>query len=252
MIAAGNLVVFISGLGGFDRIGIPGLSTSYFRGLRDHLLSQGITAHFPSQRAFASVAERAQHLAQYLEKLAGQRIFLIAHSMGGLDCRYVIRHLDSGKRIRGLATVGTPHRGTPLADWFFDTDGLIQWLGRRLLSPAIGDLRSEVCVRFNLEVLDRSDVVYLSYAGVRPIEEVPSIFKPWSRLIAVHAGENDSQVSLSSARWGQFKGALRADHLELAGWSFGLSNRMVHRPFDACSLYAKVLKDLLDATEQKG
>jgi triacylglycerol lipase len=245
-----DLLVFVSGLGGFERIGIPGFSISYFRGLRDYLRRQGITAHFPPQRPFASVAERAEYLARYLDALPGRRILLVAHSMGGLDCRYLIHHLDRDMRVRGLATVATPHRGTPLADWFFNTEGALQRVGRWLLNPALGELRLEACARFNKTVADRPDVVYHSYAGVRPVEEVPLIFRPWSNLIAAQAGENDSQVPRSSAMWGQFKGDVRADHFEMAGWSFRLPNRNASRPFDACFHYANVVNDLVEATKQ--
>lgn len=252
MTSGENLLVFVSGLGGFDRIGLPGLSISYFRGLRDYLNRQGITPHFPSQRPFATVEERAQYLARYLDGQPGQRILLVAHSMGGLDCRYLIRHLDPDMRVRGLATVATPHRGTPLADWFFDSNGALQQLGCKLLNPALGELRSQVCALFNETVTDRPDVVYHSYAGVRPVEEVPLIFRPWSRLIAAHAGESDSQVPLSSAKWGQFKGVARADHFELAGWSFGLPRPAASRPFEACLNYANAVKELVQATNQIG
>lgn len=250
MTVTGDLLVFVSGLGGFDHIGIPGLSISYFRGLRDYLLLQGITAHFPQQLPFASVADRAEYLARYLDGFRGQRILLIAHSMGGLDCRYLIHHLDPDRRVRGLATIATPHRGTPLADWFFDTDGLLQWLGRKLMTPALAELQVKACERFNRVICDRPDVAYLSYAGVRPVEEIPLVFRPWSKLITAHAGANDSQVPLTSAMWGQFKDQWRADHFELTGWSLGIPNQSTSRPFNACSRYAKVLQDLLKATQQ--
>ena len=43
---------------------------------------------------------------------------LIAHSMGGLDSRYLIAHLqaESDNRIVSLTTISSPHHGSPLAD----------------------------------------------------------------------------------------------------------------------------------------
>ena len=43
---------------------------------------------------------------------------LIAHSMGGLDSRFLITHLQptSDNRILSLTTIGSPHRGSPIAD----------------------------------------------------------------------------------------------------------------------------------------
>ena len=43
---------------------------------------------------------------------------VIAHSMGGLDARYMITHLGMAEQVRSLTTVATPHHGTFVADWF--------------------------------------------------------------------------------------------------------------------------------------
>lgn len=69
--------------------------------------------------------DAAEVLAKLIEKAYGQngadcQISLIAHSMGGLISRY---YLESGKfdtrpgfaGVRNLITLGTPHRGAPLA-----------------------------------------------------------------------------------------------------------------------------------------
>ena len=43
---------------------------------------------------------------------------LIAHSMGGLDSRFLITHLqpEEDNRILSLTTIGSPHHGSPIAD----------------------------------------------------------------------------------------------------------------------------------------
>lgn len=47
------------------------------------------------------------------------RLFLVAHSMGGLICRAYLESVGTGdawlSRIQGLVTLGTPHLGAPLA-----------------------------------------------------------------------------------------------------------------------------------------
>jgi pimeloyl-ACP methyl ester carboxylesterase len=40
---------------------------------------------------------------------------IVAHSMGGLTATYLLKKLDRGRRVRSVVTLGTPHRGTPLA-----------------------------------------------------------------------------------------------------------------------------------------
>jgi triacylglycerol esterase/lipase EstA (alpha/beta hydrolase family) len=48
-----------------------------------------------------------------------QQVHLIAHSMGGLDCRYLITHLKQQRsfKVLTLTTLSTPHRGSPFMDW---------------------------------------------------------------------------------------------------------------------------------------
>lgn len=40
---------------------------------------------------------------------------IVAHSMGGLTATYLLKVLDRGRHVRNVVTLGTPHRGTPLA-----------------------------------------------------------------------------------------------------------------------------------------
>ena len=43
---------------------------------------------------------------------------IIAHSMGGLDSRFLITHLqpEEDNRVLSLTTIGSPHHGSPIAD----------------------------------------------------------------------------------------------------------------------------------------
>ncbi|RUS25510.1 hypothetical protein BC938DRAFT_472046 [Jimgerdemannia flammicorona] len=47
------------------------------------------------------------------------------YPQGGLDCRYLITHMPSRSySVRTLTTVSTPHRGSPVMDWFRDHVGV--------------------------------------------------------------------------------------------------------------------------------
>jgi pimeloyl-ACP methyl ester carboxylesterase len=54
-----------------------------------------------------------------IERLAARSPFdyvdVVGHSLGGLVAAYLLKCLDRGRRIRRVVTLGTPHRGTPLA-----------------------------------------------------------------------------------------------------------------------------------------
>ena len=58
-------------------------------------------------------------LGNLLGELAAQPGFehadVVAHSMGGLTATYLLKKLDRGRHLRRVVTLGTPHRGTPLA-----------------------------------------------------------------------------------------------------------------------------------------
>lgn len=239
------LFVFVHGFLGFDGIRVLGRRIDYFRDLDRQLGSLGLWVFFPELPSTGTVPQRARALAEQLDAIPARRVKLIAHSMGGLDCRYYIHHLDPRRRVRSLATVATPHRGSPLAAWLLESRGAVQWIGRRWLRDGLESLTPQSLRRFNEQVPDRPDVRYISYAGVRPVAEMPPWFRAWTRIVAAEAGDNDSQVPLSSAVWGEFKGSVRADHLELAGWNLGWPDRHSQRPFDHLGFYRRVIAELL-------
>jgi len=61
----------------------------------------------------------ARQVHEQLETFAAEPDFeyadVVGHSMGGLVATHLLKKLDRGRRIRNVVTLGTPHRGTPLA-----------------------------------------------------------------------------------------------------------------------------------------
>ena len=80
------------------------------------------------------------------------KLNVVAHSMGGLDMRYAIAHLDIAEKIESLTTVATPHHGTYLADLVLKTpeilagpiSEIVDWFGNNVYpserSNAIGSV----------------------------------------------------------------------------------------------------------------
>ena len=66
-----------------------------------------------------SISSRAEALhSQLREKVKGRGLNLLAHSMGGLDCRHLISHIKPQEYAPlSLMSVSTPHRGSPFMDW---------------------------------------------------------------------------------------------------------------------------------------
>ena len=239
-------VILVHGLFGFDRIGVPGVKLHYFRGITAQLEALGCHAHAVRLPAAASVPERAQILCDKIAALPHDRVDVVAHSLGGLDARYALARLGLASRVRTLGTIGTPHRGTPLAD--LATDGPLS-VARRALATlglplhALDWLSTSALERFNKEVPDMPGVRYACVVGGLRDERtaVPlAILAPHAYLRRV-AGANDGLVPVASQYWGETLAEIEADHFAQIGWKIGLSGS-----FDAPSLYAFVVARLGD------
>ena len=120
-------IVLHHGLFGFGDHKVGPMKLSYFRGIDDAIAARGHPLIVPHVHPTGAVAMRAAQLKQtLLEKMNGQKVVIIAHSLGGLDARYMISRLGMADRVSALVTITTPHRGSTFADW------LHKHLGQRL------------------------------------------------------------------------------------------------------------------------
>lgn len=77
-------------------------------------------ADLPTPKRTGSVEDRARKLHQALAKdlKKGQEINFVGHSMGGLDCRYLLSSIKPTEyNPLSLTTLATPHRGSPFMEW---------------------------------------------------------------------------------------------------------------------------------------
>ena len=88
----------------------------------EHLQSLGLRTAIPRLGGLLGIFQThrvelaAQALVTYLDSLpADCRPWLVGHSLGGVIARYAMQVLGASGRVRGLITLGTPHRGTPMA-----------------------------------------------------------------------------------------------------------------------------------------
>ncbi len=237
------MFVFVHGMIGFQSIGVWGLKAAFFRAVPEAYLALGFSAVFPRVSNLASIAQRAKDLADFIEREDLKRVILVGASMGGLDARYYTSRLDRAGRVCAVVSIGTPHRGSPVAEQVLS--GRLP--GRFLAQATAFDLATSSSDRFNAEVTDRSDVRYFSYAGVRPEAELPLWMRPMGRCVTRAEGANDGLVSQQSATWGRFQGNVRADHFELVGWNLGLPDRRRERPFQHLKIYRRIATETLEA-----
>lgn len=239
------------------------------------------------------------YLKQNLPK--GTGVNFVAHSMGGLDVRYLISHLKpSSYTPLSLTTIGTPHRGSPFMDWCAAnigvgttaatakaiaatamgasagkalpfslksplltrpskdesgsafTTALTSYLLNIFDSPAYSNLTTDFLRDFNPNCPDSPNVKYTSVAGrTRKMSVLHPLWFP--KLVLDASAENghaeaegftgkdyegnDGLVSVSSAKWGEFIGAVDpCHHWDLRGeggiWPQGttLDNKPEGRP----------------------
>jgi triacylglycerol lipase len=235
-------LALLHGFLGFSRRG----PIEYFRGMKEVLNKMHIVPLIPEVPSAGTIAERAEVLAHKLFRNNAPAFALVAHSMGGLDARYLITYLDPDRRVKSLLTVSTPHRGSPLATRMLESSGPIPAWFRCIGRPALDELTPTACAA--TPIPDREDVDYSSYASCRPANELPFWFRPYGRAIQE---DNDGMVPVSSAHWGNFRGIVRADHLELLGWSLGLPDAQSARPFDHLRFWTRAAAEALAAAEGK-
>lgn len=247
-------VILVHGLFGFDRMGILGARMDYFRGIAKHLETLGCHAHAVKLSRAKSVPERARELCDAITALPHERVDLIAHSMGGLDARYALAHLGLAARVRSLVTVGTPHRGTPLADLAVDGAGGALGVVRRAIAAlgisleAVDWLTTAALERFNKDVLDAPHVRYACVVGgIRDAKTpIPLAIQPMHAFLRKVAGANDGLVPMASQYWGETLAEIEADHFAQIGWRLA-----ARHTFDALGLYAFIVARLGDVHSEQ-
>jgi len=208
--------------------------THYFRRIRSTLQAAGFTIEHSSVPWAAGVSVRAAHLKREIERVLAQtgakKVHIIAHSMGGLDARHMLFEHQRDRmheKVASISTIGTPHWGTPFADWGVTSASLflrsLEWAGISQLD-GFEDLTTSACARFNEQAatFERTcNVTFQTYAGA---QEVLYVFAPlqfsW-HMIKIHDGDNDGLVSVRSAQWRPEyfqEPVINADHLNEIGW----------------------------------
>jgi triacylglycerol lipase len=232
-------LVFASGF--FEPQKLHGIE--YFNGLPEVYPD----ALFPKVPVDAHVRDRAPLLAQQInDRFPNGDIHVIAHSMGGLDTRYLLakKLLGLDQRIKCLSTISTPHRGSPVADLLL---GLIPGIdsapfqGFLNYFPAVGsgaldDLSTRAAVTFNKEITDAPGVRYFSYFGYTSFINTAVVLQPTVKFIESrgHSEEekiNDGVVSKASAKWpfDLVEQPWPADHLAQIGHNFNLLHHFDHK-----------------------
>ena len=94
---------------------------NYWGRIPKELEQNGAKIFYGNHHSASSIIDSAEELKarinEILEETKAEKINIIAHSKGGLDCRYAIAKLNIGEKIASLTTINTPHRGCLFADY---------------------------------------------------------------------------------------------------------------------------------------
>jgi triacylglycerol lipase len=223
----------------------------------------------------------AHDVDEALAKTGATKVNIVAHSMGGLDARELVSVLGYGDRVASITTISTPHRGSRIADVSLGLvagakDEALDAFGKLIdekredvdVKGALRDLSETNAGAFEAAHPDDARVYYQSWAGVSSLLAIPNkadnaacegkllahddnadlmspILAPAAPIVAhgTKAEPNDGFVLVSSAKHGNFRGCVPADHADEIG-AFSRRSLDPHTGFDFVRFHRNIAFDL--------
>ncbi len=238
---------------------------NYWGRIPDELKNNGAVIYYGNQQSAASVAECGKEISERIHQIVEEsgcgKVNIIAHSKGGLDCRYAIGKLRSENYVASLTTINTPHRGCLFADYLLSKipessrNSIAQKYNAALKKlgdnnpdflAAIHDLTASSCKKLNDTIPDISGVFYQSIGS--KLNKASSASFPLNfsyPLVKYFDGSNDGLVSADSFTWGEknsfltvngSRGISHGDMIDL--------NRENIEEFDVREFYVDLVHDL--------
>jgi triacylglycerol lipase len=245
-------IVLVHGLGARSAYG----PVQYFFGLPKILEDAGNRYAVARLTPWHTIEWRANQLKKQIEAhFPGEKVNLVAHSMGGLDSRYLVSQLGFADRVASVTTIGTPNRGSTLADLSTGllSEGPVANVAWTSANRLLGLIKcsteglKQVTTRYSSETLsgqlvDAPGVGYFSAASAIPASfmkaSLPGFWIP-NQLLRRFEGDNDGFVSVHSAMWGNHICTYQGDHYGQIGQLLGRS-----RGLDYLAFYGEILRRL--------
>ncbi len=96
---------------------------NYWGRIPKELEKNGAVLYYGNHQSALSVDDSANELSERIKTIIKEtgceKLNIIAHSKGGLDCRKAIINNDVARYISSLTTINTPHKGCLYADYLF-------------------------------------------------------------------------------------------------------------------------------------
>lgn len=196
---------------------------NYWGRIPKELTENGAQIYYGEHQSAASVQASAAELAERIKKIIQEtgceKVNIIAHSKGGIDCRYAISHTDIAQYVASLTTINTPHRGCKFADYLLNKvpksaqqkiantyNTALRKFGDKNpdFIAAVSDLTSERCMIMDEMMLVPKGIVCSSIGSKLNHATNGKFPLNFSYYLVKHFdGANDGLVGEQSFRWGE-------------------------------------------------
>lgn len=237
---------------------------NYWGRIPHELTLNGAIVYYGDHQSAAPIEQSSRELISKIEKIVNdigcEKVNIIAHSKGGLDCRCAIKN-GAGKYIASLTTVSTPHRGCIFADHLFTQISpkaqnriarTYNYAAHKLGDPspdflaAARDLTAEKCAVYDKAFYTPKTIFCQSFGS--ELQRGGYARFPMNlsyHLVKKYSGPNDGLVSYDSFQFGEkytyltppyARGISHCDMIDL--------NRENIKGFDVREFYVNIVKDL--------
>ncbi len=226
---------------------------------------RGAKIYYGEHQSALSIKDSARELAARIkfivERTGCEKVNIIAHSKGGLDCRYALAYHDIAPYVASLTTINTPHRGCIFADRLLDAaPEKLKYSVAKVYNTAlkefgdeepdfiaaVNDLTASTCEKLDQEMIIPEGIYTQSVGTIMNIPKSGQFPLNLSyRYVKNFDGPNDGLVGESSFAWGEKytllktsgkRGISHGDVIDL--------NRENISDFDVRKFYTELVNDL--------
>lgn len=229
------------------------------------LEARGAKIYYGEHQSALSIENSGRELAARIkfivERTGCEKVNIIAHSKGGLDCRYAISEFGAAPYVASLTTVNTPHKGCIFAEKLLNAapeklknsvskvyNTALKELGDENpdFMAAVTDLTNQACIKLNEKLTFPNNIFNQSIGSI--MNKPKSGRFPLNlsyRYVKNFDGPNDGLVGEESFAWGDNyillktngkRGISHGDIIDL--------NRENINDFDVREFYANLVNDL--------
>lgn len=199
------------------------MQNNYWNRIPGELERNGATVFYGDHQSANTVHGSGQEIARRIREICRstgcEKVNIIAHSKGGLDCRSAISDPETAKLVASLTTISTPHRGCQFADYLltkvpgaaqqkiadsYNTAAMKKGDYAPDFMGAVRDLTASFCEDFDCHTPPPPGV-FCQSVGSRLNRVIDGAFPLnfCSQLVKFFDGANDGLVGETAFQWGE-------------------------------------------------